>query len=802
MDTLLQHLRVGVRRLRRTPGFALTAILTLALGVGLSTAVFSVAEALLLRRLPVRDQDRIVLLWGETPDRSFLNHPIADARDFVRQSRTLARGAFYAREGAQPNAVRSAGRLSRLSRARVSGAFFDVLDVRPALGRTLRAEDDVPGAAPVLVLSWGAWQHRFGGDSAVLGRRIVMHLDGVGYTIVGVMPPGLDFPRGTEFWVPIFAPLAERAVSAAELDVVGRLATGATGAAARDELTAFFRRAGSSPWQRVLRGVATTLPEAVLGDTKPALFAFAAASTLLLLITCINVANLLLVRGLSRVHEVALRAALGAGRGRIVAQLLAESAVLALAGGALGVGVAAAALRLFVMFAPPGVPRLDEIRLDSTSLAAAAGITGAASLVFALAPALVTSRVELLRVLRSARESAGRRSRRTTEALVVGQVALALVVLSAASLITRSLLRLQAADLSLASSHVLVGELALRADAFDDRKKQFALLDLIGAQLEAVPGVRALSPVVAVPFSHGWDGRPAAEGQTPEEAAANPMLDMQVVAPGYFAALGIPVLRGRTFTDADRDDTPSVIVVSQSTARHYWPGVDPIGKRLSMGSKLEEASAVVGVVPDTRYRDLRHARPAIYFALRQSFFPFAPTDLVIRTSGPPAELVPAIRRAVEAASPGVVLANVAPFGAFLDAPLAQPRLNAVLLGVFALAAVALAAVGLFGVMATMVRQRAREIGVRMALGATAADLRRMVMGRGLAIAAAGTAIGLLGAVLANRLLAGMLYEVSPADGATLAIVSALLLVVSALATLIPARSGSRIDPVIALRSEG
>jgi predicted permease len=632
-----------------------------------------------------------------------------------------------------------------------------------------------------------------------------MHLDGVGYTIVGVMPQGLDFPRGTEFWVPVFAARSEQVVSATELDVVGRLAPGATSAAARDELTAFFHRAGSPPWQRQLRGVATTLPELVVGDTRPALFAFAAASALLLLITCINVANLLLVRGLARVREVAVRSALGAGRARIVAQLLAENAVLAIAGGVLGVAVATGAVRLFVAFAPPGVPRLDEVAVNAAAVAGAAGITGVAMLLFALAPALVTSRVELQQVLRSgARESQGRRARRVTEALVAGQVALALVVLSAAGVIARSLLRLESVNLSFASSRLLVGELALRASMFDDKAKQVALLDRIGERLTAVPGVRAWSPVVAVPFSGvgGWDGSLAAEGQTREEAAANPMLNIELVGPGYFAALGMPVIEGRAFTTADRELAPSVIVVSRSTARYYWPGQDPIGKRLRLGSSLEQASTVVGVVPDTRYRDLRSARPSVYYALRQSFFPFAPTDLVIRTNGPPSELVPAIRRAVEAASPGVVLANVAPFDVFLDAPLAQPRLNAVLLGMFALAAVALAAVGLFGVMATMVRQRARELGVRMALGATATDLRRMVLGRGLAIAVAGTAIGLLGAVLANRLLAGMLYEISPTDGVTLVLVSGLLLIVATLASLIPARAGTRIDPVLALRAEG
>jgi predicted permease len=292
------------------------------------------------------------------------------------------------------------------------------------------------------------------------------------------------------------------------------------------------------------------------------------------------------------------------------------------------------------------------------------------------------------------------------------------------------------------------------------------------------------------------------EGQSREEAAGNPMLNMEVAAPDYFATLGVPVLQGRAFTDADRAGAPPVALLSQSAARHYWPGQNPIGKRLRFGSNLERTLTVVGIVPETRYRDLRDARPSIYFPLRQPFFPYAPWVLVIRTTGQPGDMVPTVRRVITETAAGVVLANAAPFDTFLDRPLAQPRLNALLLAVFAAAAVTLSAIGLFGVMATMVRQRTRELGVRMALGATAGDLRRMVMQRGLAIAAAGSAVGLLGALLANRLLASMLYQVSPTDGVTLLTVTALLLSVATLASLIPARSSTRIDAVIALRAEG
>src|SRR6266850_8021429 len=463
MDTLLQNLRYALRSLSHTPGFALTATLTLALGIGLATAVFTVADALLLRRLPVQDQDRVVVLWGQKPERDFA-YPLSfdDAREFTRRTRSLDRVAILASWGAAPLPIRDADQISQLRRALVSGEFFDVLGARPVLGRGLQASDDVHGAAPVLVLSYAAWQQRFGGDAHVLERQLVMYQDGVPYTIVGVMPQGLDYPRGTDFWAPVAAAIPPKALQFVSLHVIGRLAPRATVTEARAELTDFFGRAEASPWERELRGVGQTLPRLVLGDVRPALFVFAAASGLLLLITCINVASLLLVRGVGRFREIAVRAALGAGRARLIVQLLIENGILAALGAALGIVVAGAALQSLVAFAPAGVPRLDEIHLNATALAGAIGIAGVAMLLFGLAPAVMTSRVELQRALRSdSRQSGSRRARFATEALVAGQVELALVVLSAAGLIAKSLLKLERAELSLEPSGLLIGELAV-----------------------------------------------------------------------------------------------------------------------------------------------------------------------------------------------------------------------------------------------------------------------------------------------------------------------------------------------------
>jgi predicted permease len=624
--------------------------------------------------------------------------------------------------------------------------------------------------------------------------------DGIAYTIVGVMPQGLTYPRGTDFWTPVVPSTLPR-----DAYVVGRLAPRTTIIQAQDEMTAFFQRADAPAWQRNLRGDAHTLPRLVLGDTRPAIIVFSIAAAVLLLITCINVANLVLVRGVARVREIAVRSALGAGRGRIVMQLLTENALLALAGGLLGVVMASAAVRSFVAFAPAGMPRLDEIQLNGTALIGATVITGLAMLIFGLAPALMTSRVELQQVLGSGtRHSPSRGSRLLTEALVAAQVALAMVVLAAAGLIVKSLLKLEKADLAFESSHLLIGELTFRYDRFSDAKSQRALLERIVSRLQTVPGVQAASPVVASPFSgsSGWDGRPAAEGQARDEITANPILNMEVVAPEYFDAFGISVLRGRGFTGSDRVGAPGVAILSESAARYYWPGADPVGKRVLIGPDMEQSLTVIGVVPDTRYRELREARASIYFPLSQSTFPYPPMSVAVRTAGPPTEMVPVIRRAIAELDPGVALATAAPFETFLERPLAQPRLNAFLLTVFAGAALALAAVGLFAVITTIVRQRTRELGIRLTLGATTGDLSRMVLRRGLTVAAAGLAVGLVAAVFANRLLVAVLYQVSPTDGATLAVVTVLLLVVAGVASFLPARLAARIDPIIVLRADG
>jgi predicted permease len=462
---LRQNLRFALRTLRRSPGFTAMAVLPLGLGIGLAAAVFTIAEAVLARPLPVRDQDRLVVLWGITEDGRTDHFPLLyrDAREFARTTNALERVEFFSFGGAQPVAMRVGDGIVRLRRSLVSGGYFDLLGTRPLMGRTLRPEDDAQGAAPVAVLSYAGWQRFFGGDVGIVGRRIAVHADGTAYTIVGVMPRGLDYPQAVDLWsavVPNSRPLGDQPIYA-ELNVIGRLRSGATIASARDELTRHFASHAGAGWR--VRGVAQLLSRDILGDVRPAVFAFTIAAGLLLFITCVNVANLLIVRGVARVRELAVRLALGAGRRRLVAQIVTESALLAVGGGLLGALFAVAAIRAFVLFAPDGMPRLDEIRIGGPILLGATAITALALPLFALAPALLSARVDSQEAFRSgARQSGpGRRIRGATHALVVGQVTLAVLVLSAAGLVARSFVALRRVEVVVDPARLLVAELSL-----------------------------------------------------------------------------------------------------------------------------------------------------------------------------------------------------------------------------------------------------------------------------------------------------------------------------------------------------
>jgi putative ABC transport system permease protein len=614
------------------------------------------------------------------------------------------------------------------------------------------------------------------------------------------MPRGLDYPQGVDFWTPVVPnsrPLGDQPIYA-ELNAIGRLRAGVSVAQAQQELTRFFATTKASSWG--VRGVARAFTEDVVGDAGRAVLAFAVAAGLLLLITCTNVANLLLVRGLSRTRELALRTALGASRSRIVGQLLVESVLLAAAGGLIGALFAAAAMRGFIAFAPAGTPRLDEIRVTSRIITGAIALTTAATLLFAVVPTLMSSRIDLEGTLRAGarQSSASRGSRFATHVLVVGQMTLALVVLSAAGLLTRTFIALERVHVAFDPARLVVTELALPREHMGD----VALIEQLVPRIETLPGVRSVAPVLTPPLASvgGILGRIPAEGQTAADIAQNPAVTYELATPRYFATFGIRLVEGRVFTSADREGTSPVVIVSASLARHYWPDASPIGKRLVEGKA--GFLTVVGVVEDTHYRDLRNPRPSVYLPLRQSPFPgFVPTTLVIVTDAHAANLVPALRQTIASTAPGVTLVSAVPFETFVASELAQPRLNALLLALFAGAALTLAAVGLFSVVATSVRQRTRELAVRVALGATPADLRRAVLTQGLSLAAAGAAFGILASLATMRALGSLLFGVQPVDLPTFTAVCVLLLGVALLAALVPARHAQRTDPMLALRAE-
>jgi predicted permease len=803
---LRQDCFYAVRSLRRQPAFAPLAILTLTLGIGAATAMFSVVNGVLLRPLPVADEDRIVVMWGEQPARDFPHMPFLHSmlEEYAEQNRAFEMLAGIDYNGAWPRAMRDGEQTVTLAGTWVTGDFFRVLGVVPALGRILLPEDDVPGAEPAMVVSHGFWKRYFGGDPSAIGHSF--RWNDQSFTVVGVMPRGFEYPRGAEFWTalkPVEASLMET-----HLDLVGRLRPEITVEQARADLTDFLRRTDAErpPMLQELRPVITPFSELIVGEVKSALLILTAAVLLVLLIACINVANLLFIRSATRVQELAIRRALGAGRGRITRQLLTESGVLVLCAGALGVLIAFVAVRGLVLLAPPELPRLESVRLDPAVLAFAAGVTLVTGLLAGLAPAVWNGVRNPGTTLRGgARVGGGTRGlRRVRQGLVAGQIALALLVLVGAGLLLRSLANLQRVEMGFVGESLAIATLSIPPDKMGDRQEHVAMVDAVIERLRALPGVSAASTVTRPPFSGpgGWDAPYTGEGQSTESREANPVLNLELASADYFRTLGIAIVRGRAFDERDREDAAPVVIVSEGVARRTWPGEDPLGKQVKLGflDSPMPWHTVVGVVGETRYRELVTPRPSIYFPVRQFGGP-VPMSVGLRTDGDPATVIPAIRSALREVDPDLQLVEVAPLSQLLAEPLARPRFSAALLAVFAAVALVLAAVGIYGVMAAFVRQRWHEIGVRMALGAGARDVRRLVLEQGLVLAVTGAGVGGLMAFAGTRLLSGMLFGVSPTDPLTFGAVVSVLLVVALSACYLPARRATRVDPVITLRGD-
>jgi putative ABC transport system permease protein len=819
MDGFWQDLRFGWRSLRARAGFTLVAVSTLALGVAATTTIFSAVNALQLRPLPVEDADRVVfgmaLREGFDPfATSFLEYALYrdQAASFV--SSGLGTPRLFNLVGA--------GEPERLRGAAVMASYLRTLAVKPILGRLFTDEEDRPGGPPVVLLGHDLWQRRFAGERDVIGR--VLRLEGGSYAIVGVLPRGFDMPYSAEVWVPMQVglealPLSQRAATANEF--VARLKPGVRLEQADAELKALAGRLATE-YPQIRRGWSygiVPLRRQLLADldgrTQRSLATVGVAVGFLLLICCANVAGLLLARGVTREGEIAVRVSLGAGRARLVRQLLVESALLAALGGALGVCIAVwtqPVLRALNPIRAVGLASyLDDFRIDTRVLLFSLAVTLLTGVVSGLLPALSAARaagpMAVLKRESTRAEAGGRRSLR---ALVVGEIAVAATLLVGAGLVTGSFDRLQRVELGFRPDGVLTMELPLSPAKYVGPARQSLFMAQVLDRVRAQPGVTSAGMTTNVPLQRGvtLDSVFEVEGRPRANPADVPATAHRLVSPGYLETLGVTLVRGRLLDERDRADAPPVAVVSEELVRQSWPGEEPIGKRLRRLRAGEPGPwmSVVGVVRDVKEDsfNFRIDRPVWYLPYAQQAFPppvSLPLNLLVRTGGDPASVAAAVREAVHAVDPEQPIAGVMPMMEYLPDVLIAARFSAVLLCTLAAIGLSLAALGLYGLMAYSVGQRRREIGLRMALGARPRDVVRLVVGEGAVLAAAGLAFGVAGAGALTRLLSSALYQVSATDPATFAAAAAILIGVALVAAWLPARAASRISPLAALRHD-
>jgi predicted permease len=814
---LRQDAGYALRMLRRSPLFTVVALLTLAIGIGANTAIFSVVHAVLLRALPYRAVGELVMIWNNY-DGSLDHAAIAPAEFADLQERQKAFTAISAISRQQTNLTGECGsgtcEPERVTSYAVSPNFFDVLGARPLLGRTFVAEDGREGAERVAILSHALWARRFGADSSIIGRAIEMN--GRPRTVVGVMPPPVRFPDApvgflTEragLWLP-YSWEQSRAESRGNqyLGVLARVRPGSGVARAQQDLDAIaagFRTEHPDRYSEDMRWriLAVPLVEQMLGDARATLILLLAAVGMVLLIACANVANLMLARGTVRRKELAIRAALGAGRGRIVRQLLTESAVLTAGGSALGVLLASVGIRALARLDAANIPRLDDVRLDGTVLAFSLAIAVLTAVLFGLAPALQQSRADSHLVMKETSRSASdtRGGRRFRASLAVVEIALALVVLVGAGLLVRSFARLQRVDTGFDGTGVMSFQLALPRARYDSAAKITAFYEQLRARVAAAHGVQEAGLVYPLPMSgDGWSGSFEVEGQPVPPGQPEPHAEYAVVMPGYFRTMRIPLRMGRDFTSQDADGAPKVVIVDEELARRHWPGESAIGKRISVTGRDDDLVTVIGVVAHV-HRDgpQLSGEPQLYLPLLQN----AQTMVYVVARGPgsAASLAPALRREVRQLDPDLPVSRMQSMPHLVARAVARQRLSMLLLVAFGATALLLAALGLYGVMAIAVAQRESEIGIRLALGGGPAHVLRVVVRDGMKIALAGLGLGLLVALSLSRLVSGLLFEVGATDPLTYGAIFVTLLFVALVACYIPARRATRIDPVEAMRA--
>ena len=817
MDTLFQDIRFATRQLMKSPAFALIAILTLGLGIGANTSIFSVVNGVLLKPLPFHEPDRVMRVWHVPPAKSFpgmtkFSVSPANYLDWEGQNHVFESMAIYGYRGFT---LTGNDKPERINACAASSRFFQTLGAEPLLGRTFRPDEDQPGHSNVVVLSYRFWQEHFGGSRDVAGHDLMM--DGQNFQIVGVMPANFMFPDflQMQMWTPMAWTDEQRAVRGNHnYVVIARLKPGVDVSSAQAEMNTISSRleqlypADDKGWGAVV----VPLHDDMVGDVRPAMLVLLGAVGCVLLIACVNVANLTLAKAFSREKEIAIRTALGASSARVMRQVLTESVLLALAGGALGLSVAGFGVRLTMAFLADRVPSSTVVRTDGTVLVFTAAISLLTGILAGALPALRLSRKN---VSQSLKQGLGRTDRdatghRTRSALVVSEVALSLVLLVAAGLMVRSFQRLHRVNPGFNSEGVLTANIAVSNKKFADPNQQFRFYEEVLRRARALPGVVQAGVADDIPLDGDGSNQPVAiEGRQVVPMSEQPEVDVRVISEGYMNAMHIPILHGRDFNESDINGRPGAILISKSMAEKFWPGENAIGKRLTMTFSPGMMREVVGIVGDVKMDSIDQTRPAVslYMPLGQitvsspSEFRSSSLMLVVRTGGSSAGLASEVSSLVYQVAPDVPVRSIQTMDDLVSASLSQPRFNTLLLGAFAVLALILAAIGIYSVLSYNVKRRVSEIGIRLALGARVPDVLRMVIVEAMKPTLLGLAIGAAVALAFGRVMSGLIYEIKPGDPFTFAAVAVLLSSVALFASIVPAFRASRVDPNVALRYE-